>query len=148
MRTVFCTIIRSAVSARKGEANMPAIEPTEDQLREFRNLPHDRPVVMLNLLKFKPDGGKELYDRYGVASTRLILKIGGKILYYGRPLMPVIGDDLWDAVILVQYPSISAFIGMVESEPYQAAAPDRHNSLEDSRLIAMDTVPLDPRITA
>jgi uncharacterized protein (DUF1330 family) len=126
---------------------MPSIEPAEDQVSDLRNMKHEGPIVMLNLLKFKPDGGKELYDKYAVASTRLILKLGGKILYYGKPVMPVIGDEMWDAVILVLYPSIPAFLGMIESEPYRTAAVDRHNSLLDSRLIAMDTVPLDPRIT-
>jgi len=36
---------------------MSPIEENEDQLKAFEENPRDGPVVMLNLLKFKPQGG-------------------------------------------------------------------------------------------
>ena len=37
---------------------MSAIEPTEDQLRKFKILPHGGPVAMLKLPTFKPNTKK------------------------------------------------------------------------------------------
>lgn len=120
---------------------MVSIEPTGDQLRQLRELDHEGPVVMLNLLKFKPDGGAQLYDRYSAVAGRLVTELGGRILYYGAQMMPVIGHEDWDAVLLVQYPSISAFLRMTSDERYQAVVHYRHDSLIDSRLYALDTIP-------
>ena len=39
----------------------------------------DQPFAMLNLLKFKPDGGKESYAKYGESVTPLVAKVGGKV---------------------------------------------------------------------
>lgn len=120
---------------------MASIEPTGEQLRQLRNLDHDGPVVMLNLLKFKPDGGAELYGKYSEVAGRLVTEIGGKILYYGNQKMPVIGHEEWDAVLLVQYPSVSAFITMTNDERYQKAVHYRNEALLDSRLYALETIP-------
>lgn len=119
---------------------MVSIEPTGDQVRQLRDLDHDGPIVMLNLLKFKPDGGAELYDRYSSVAGRLVIEIGGKILYYGSQIMPVIGHEEWDAVLLVQYPSRKAFLSMIADERYQSAARFRHEALIDSRLYALATI--------
>ena len=43
-----------------------AMSPTEEQMKAFLALP-DSPVVMVNLLKFKADGGAQEYAKYGVA---------------------------------------------------------------------------------
>ena len=119
---------------------MVSIEPTGDQLRQLRDLPHEGPIVMLNLLKFKP-GGAESYDRYAKVSIRLVAEIGGRVLYFGTQKMPFIGHEEWDAVILVEYPSRTAFLTMIGDERYQAAAHYRHDALIDSRLYALETAP-------
>jgi len=120
---------------------MVSIEPTGDQLRQLRDLPHEGPIVMLNLLKFKPDGGEESYDRYSKVAGRLVTEIGGQILYYGAQKMPVIGHEEWDAVLLVKYPSREAFLSMTADERYQSVAHYRHDALIDSRLYALETIP-------
>jgi len=120
---------------------MVSIEPTGDQLRQLRDLDHAGPIVMLNLLKFKPDGGAKSYDRYSAVAARLVTEIGGKILYYGTQKMPVIGHEEWDAVLLIQYPSRDAFLAMTNDERYQAVVRYRHDSLIDSRLYALETIP-------
>lgn len=45
----------------------------------------DAPVVMLNLLAFKPEGGRERYEEYGEATAPLLEKIGGRIIFFGPP---------------------------------------------------------------
>ncbi|MFP4194466.1 MAG: DUF1330 domain-containing protein [Desulfobacterales bacterium] len=120
---------------------MASIEPTGEQLRQLRDMDHDGPIVMLNLLKFKPDGGAELYNRYSEVAGRLVTEIGGRIIYYGSQKMPVIGHEEWDAVLLVQYPSVSAFLAMTSDERYQEAVHYRNEALLDSRLYALETIP-------
>ena len=114
---------------------MVSIEPTGDQVRKLRDLDHEGPIVMLNLLKFKPDGGAELYDRYSSVAGRLVIEIGGKILYYGSQIMPVIGHEEWDAALLVQYPSRNAFLSMIADERYQSAARYRHEALDRKSVV-------------
>lgn len=115
------------------------IEPTGEQIRELVGSAQQGPVVMLNLLKFKADGGEASYRRYGEAVLPIVGKLGGRLLWQGRADSVVIGDtaaDGWDAVALVEYPSRQAFIGMVTSTEYQAIAGLRADALADSRLIA------------
>jgi uncharacterized protein (DUF1330 family) len=115
---------------------MSFIEPTADQIKEFMRLPEDGPVVMVNLLKFKPDGGAELYAKYAAATTKCLLAVGGRLIYRGRYRIPVIGDEDWDEILLVEYPSIAAFFDMQRNEDYRAVVPLRTEALSDSRLWA------------
>lgn len=117
----------------------PFIQPTAEQLRVFSDSPSDGPVVMLNLLRYKADGGRDSYDRYGAEVQPLLQKVGAEIVWYGQGDSVVIGDDsvdAWDAVILVRYPSRRAFLDMVLSPEYQAIGELRTAGLDDSRLIA------------
>ena len=115
---------------------MGAIEPTKEQTKQFMAQPDEGPIVMVNLLKFKPDGGAESYDKYGGEAIKLVGKVGGRVLYSGRYLMPVIGDGEWDAVLLVEYPSIKAFFKMIAMQEYRAVVHYRSEALIDSRLWA------------
>jgi len=115
---------------------MAFIEPTMDQIQQFMNLPEDGPVVMVNLLKFKPDGGAESYSKYAAATAKFLLAVGGRLIYRGRYRMPVIGDEDWDEILLVEYPSIAAFFDMQRNMDYQAVVPLRTEALSDSRLWA------------
>ena len=112
---------------------MKFIEPTMDQIQEFMSLPEEGPVVMVNLLKFKPEGGAESYAKYAAATTKFLLAVGGRLIYRGRYRMPLIGDEDWDEILLVEYPSISAFFEMVRNEDYQAILHYRTEALLDSR---------------
>ncbi|HET9676715.1 MAG TPA: hypothetical protein VFP21_04315, partial [Solirubrobacterales bacterium] len=42
------------------------------------------PVTMLNLLAFKPDGGRERYLEYGVAVLPLLEGVGGRVVFQGE----------------------------------------------------------------
>ncbi len=99
------------------------------------------PVVMLNLLKFKPDGGRERYTEYGLATGPLLAKVGGKPIFAGEPAELLIGKGEhkdWDLMILVEYPRRQSLIDMVGSPEYQAIAHLRTESLERSVLCAVD----------
>jgi uncharacterized protein (DUF1330 family) len=102
------------------------------------------PVVMLNLLKFKPiaegeeGSGAEAYARYGSAVVKLIEDRGGKVLWSGRPEAVLIGgeNDEWDAVAIVEYPSARTLFDMAASVEYQEIHKHREAGLERTVLIA------------
>lgn len=99
----------------------------------------DGPVVMLNLLEFKPDGGREKYMEYGEAVAPILEGVGGKPVFTatgGRALIG--GDRTWDLVLLVRYPSRAAFLEMIGSPGYQAIAHLRTEALTYSELHPLD----------
>lgn len=114
------------------------IEPTREQLEVLASSLDTGPVVMINLLRFRPDGGAAAYAHYGEGVIPCLGRVGARVLWQGRPDSVVIGEqpDLWDAVVLVEYPSRRAFLEMVSSAEYQAIAGRRTTALDDSRLIA------------
>jgi len=121
-----------------GKSRTGCINPTRDQFKALMALPDDGPIIMVNMLKYKPDGGRKSYARYESAIRDLLEnRIGARLLSRGEVRMPVIGDEDWDDIFMVQYPSIAAFIEMQRDPEYQAAAAHRSAALEDSRLFML-----------
>src|SRR5580692_3291618 len=58
-----------------------AMLPTPGQMQDFLALPDDQPIVMVNLLKFKPHGGEAEYAKYVAGIEPILEKIGAKILF-------------------------------------------------------------------
>ena len=96
------------------------------------------PIVMVNLLKFKPkaeyaDGrpteltGREAYMRYGAAVSELIKQYGGRVLFAGDVTHLTLGrvEELWDEVALAEYPDRAALLAMSTSKAWQEAAVHR-----------------------
>lgn len=98
----------------------------------------ERPVTMLNLLRFQPDGGRERYAEYGAAVAPLLDGVGGRIVFVGESAPPLLGGDSWDLVALVEYPTRQAFLEMVGSSEYQAIAHLRTEALAAGELHPMD----------
>ena len=124
------------------ETNLPE-RPNPEGFAAFAQRaakPDDGPVTMLNLLALKPDGGRERYEQYGAAVAPLLARVGGRILYAGAGVPPLLGDDRWDLVALVEYPSRQAFLDMVGSPEYQAIAHLRSEALTQGELHPLDTV--------
>lgn len=116
-----------------------SLEPTAEQMAALAARPADQPVVMINLLKFKADGGQESYARYGQEVIPHLQRAGATVLYAGAAPTQVIGDDekpWWDAIVAVQYPSPTAFIDMVTNEEYLKIHEHRANGLDRGDLIA------------
>jgi uncharacterized protein (DUF1330 family) len=119
--------------------DMSDIRPNKEQFLELMNAPDEGPVVMVNLLKFKPRGGSQEYGKYGDSVTKMVEARGGKILWMGKVDQTLIGDvaeEDWDAVALVQYPSRKAFIDMATSTEYDKAHEHREGGLERTVLLA------------
>ncbi len=106
-------------SAAAHEVEINAMGPTPEQVQQFLALP-EGPIVMVNLLKFKPDGGREEYAKYGMKIAPILEKIGARVLFSGEAKVCLIGSGNWDSVALVEYPDRTALLEMSRSEEYQA----------------------------
>lgn len=100
---------------------MVAFSP--DVFTKFLAAEDDAPVVMLNLLRFVPDGGRERHLDYLRMAEPILARFGATILLRGDGLDVLTDGEIegWDAVLLVQYPRRTAFKDMVEDPEYQAA---------------------------
>jgi uncharacterized protein (DUF1330 family) len=114
---------------------MAFIMPTEDQFKQLMSQEYKGPIVMVNLLKFKPDGGAESYRKYYEGTKELMMgKAITRAVYRGDGLMTVIGGEEWDQIALYEYPSIETFIEMNRNKEYQELVHYRTEALLDSRL--------------
>ena len=120
--------------------NPPEIEELNPvALGELAARAADGPVLMLNLLDFKPDRGAERYGEYAAAVAPLLDRVGGRIVFAGTGNAAIIGpSEGWDLVALVEYPTRQAFLDMVGSPEYQAIAHLRSEALERSELHPLD----------
>jgi len=114
--------------AEAHEVEINAMGPTPEQMQAFLALPEE-PIVMVNLLKFKPDGGAEAYGRYAEAVGPLLAKVGAKSLFAGRAEICLVGNGDWDTIALVEYPKPQALVDMATSEEYQAIHHHREEGL-------------------
>ncbi|WP_300376316.1 DUF1330 domain-containing protein [Henriciella sp.] len=131
---------------------MPALQPDTDQMRRFAKDEHEGPVIMVNLLKFhekaqykesdpeKGDNisGEEAYNRYakGLEALSDDPSIGLKTLYAGSVHGFLIGgNEDWDRVLVVHYPSRHHMLTMMRDPRYQEAHRHREAGLKHQDLI-------------
>jgi uncharacterized protein (DUF1330 family) len=118
---------------------MGLLEPTQEQFAMLAARPPDAPVVMINLLQFKADGGRESYLRYTREVIPHLQRVGGTVRYAGESPAVVIGEGekpWWEAIIVVEYPTPAAFIDMVTDEEYLKVHDHRAAALDRGDLIA------------
>lgn len=127
------------------------VDPTREQFDAFKALPRDTPIMMINLVRYRdraayPDGhpyaaeglsGAEAYRRYSKESGPIFTRVGGTILWTGKPEVVLTGpsDEHWDAAFIARYPNAAAFLEMVTDPDYRAAVINRQAAVLDSRLI-------------
>jgi uncharacterized protein (DUF1330 family) len=119
-----------------------SLEPTAEQFAVLAARPADAPVVMVNLLKFKPEGGVESYLQYGQEVVPHLEGVGAKLRYAGGAPSVVIGDGerpWWDVILIVEYPTPQAFIDMVTTREYAKVHEHRAAGLDRGDLIATST---------
>ena len=122
------------------------IDPDRDQFEAFKALPRDKPVMMINFVRFREraeyeDGrecsGAEAYAAYGRDSAPVFQRVGGEIIWRGKPEVMLIGpfEKDWDAAFIARYPTAAAFLEMVTDPVYREAVKHRTAGVLDSRLI-------------
>ena len=122
------------------------IDPERDQFEAFKNLPRNQSIMMLNLVRLRDkaayeDGrestGAEAYAAYGKESAPIFRRVGGEIIWRGKPELMLIGPrhEHWDEIFVARYPAASAFLEMVTDPEYRIAVKHRQAAVADSRLI-------------
>lgn len=130
------------------------VDPDRERFAQFRELPRDHPVNMLNLIRLNDtatydDGtmitGREAYAAYARASAPIFQKLGGRIVWSGKFELMLIGPEeaYWDLCFVAEYPSGESFISMIRDPEYREAVKHRQVAVADSRLIRLR--PNEPR---
>jgi uncharacterized protein (DUF1330 family) len=127
-----------------------AVVPTPEQIAEMGEDGHDRPIYMVNLLKFKekaeyPDGretdlsGQQAYGIYGQEVAAHLAKVGGKPVIGGQVTGLRLGvvEELWDVVAIAMYPNRKAMLAMITDPDYQKSAVHRAAGLAGQLNIEM-----------
>ena len=114
------------------------LKSNEDQFKTLAHNPNQEPFVMLNLLKFKKEGGRESYLRYIKESGPFVEGVGAKVIYFGKPKELLQGTEDWDLLMLVQYPSRKAFLTMANNPDYLKAHEWREKGVERAVLYATE----------
>ena len=120
-----------------------AVMPNEDQIKGFSEQGGDKPIYMVNLLKFKekasyPDKretnlmAEEAYAIYAEEVAGHLAKVGGKPVFGGEVERLMLGEveDLWDKVAIAMYPSRKAMLQMINDPDYIVSAQHRVAGLE------------------
>ena len=115
-----------------------AVDPRGADLKRYLAEDPGGPVVMLNLLRFKPDGGRERYLEYVEHFRRKAAPHGAELLYVGDGSTTLVAEpgQSWDAVLLVRYPSRQAFCDMVRDPEYGTGTHLRTEALKEAVLQA------------
>jgi uncharacterized protein (DUF1330 family) len=132
---------------------MTSIDPEREQFEEFKSLPRDIPISMLNLISLneyaryednRKVSGADAYKAYGRESHPIFQRVGGKIIWRGEPASLLIGpeDEKWHIAFIARYPHAGAFLEMVTDPEYQIAVHHRQAAVFDSRLIRCHEMPL------
>ncbi len=119
---------------------MSSIESNQDQFKKLAASSSEEAFVMLNLLKFKKEGGRESYFQYIKESGPYVEAVGAKVIYFGIPNELLQGKEDWDVLMLVQYPSRKAFLQMTSDPGYLKAHEHRVDAVERAVLYATDPV--------
>lgn len=128
------------------------VDPGRAHFAAFKALPRDTPILMLNLIRLRadaayPDGrggsGKAAYAAYSRDSGPVFHRVGGRIVWRGRPEQVVIGppEERWDIAFIARYPTAAAFLEMVTDPGYRLAVVHRQAAVDDSRLIRLAELP-------
>lgn len=127
------------------------VDPSRDNWQAFKDLPRDRPIHMLNLIKFRdlaeyPEGhpnhgkgltGREAYEIYKEGFQRVVANDGAAMVWEAPIECVVTGPaDEWDEAFVMGYPNSALFMAMVKNEEYvRDIVPHRTAAVADSRLI-------------
>ncbi len=114
------------------------IQSNLDEFKKLAKNPNDGPVVMLNLLKFKGAEGQASYARYTKEAGKFVEGVGGKVLYLGKPDELLNGEERWDLLMLVEYPSRRAFLSMANNPDYLKTHRFREEGVDRAVLYATD----------
>jgi hypothetical protein len=127
------------------------VDPSRENWQAFKDLPRDRPIHMLNLIRFRelaeyPEGhpnhgkgltGEQAYAIYREAFQQL-MAADGAAMVWEAPLECVVTGPAgeWDEAFVMGYPNSVTFMAMIKNDYYiHDIVPHRTAAVADSRLI-------------
>ncbi len=127
------------------------VDPSPENWQTFKSLPRDRPIRMLNLIKFKENAeypashpnhgkgltGREAYALYKTGIAPILRRLSAAMVWHGPLECAVTGPaGEWDEAFVMGYPDSAAFMGLVKDPDYGAdVIVHRTAAVADSRLI-------------
>lgn len=121
---------------------MNRVSPELAEIARLRSQAPEGPVVIVNMLRFKPGAdGPAAYQRYLEAARDPGLPV--EVIHAGPALADLCGaGDRWDYVIVARWPSFAAFADGVSGPGWQAAAEHRPAALEQTLMVVSGAGPL------
>ena len=123
--------------------------PSAKDWTAILNAPAERPVVLLNLLKFKSDvearaggqSGRDAYSKYSDQVSAAFARVGGKLLHFGAVKQTFsLGPSAdWDAAILTRYPSPRALADFWLDDEFVRAHSHRVDGVERSQVMILSS---------
>ena len=122
--------------------------PTPEQIQTLLAHPDQGPVVMLNLLRFKPTAdapdeglsGEAAYRLYMTEMVPFVLSHGGRVIWSGRVDGQVIGTNAdFHVAALMEYPSRATFVRIATDPFVRELGVHRAAGLEGQWLLATTT---------
>ncbi len=126
------------------------IMPDEANLAAFSAIPDGEPIHMLNFLKYRDQAeypadhasvdngwtGERAYEEYISQLGSIFERIGARLVWRGLFQSTTIGsvDEVWDDMLIAEYPSARVFLEMIADPEYQAVTINRAAALSDSRI--------------
>lgn len=134
------------------------LDPSDENVQALLARRLDGPVVMLNLLRYRPVAdygdhaeldpgspisGEAAYRRYMDATLPHLEASGGSVRFLGQGGAWFIGptDERWDAALLVAQDSLESFFAFASNPAYLVGLGHRVAALEDSRLLPLAETP-------
>ena len=123
------------------EGCLARVNPSKVALQQLADQPDDTPIIMLNLLRFRPRGDATIYSLYGKEAGPEVAKVGSFIGYYGgviTDLDPALDfDSSYDAVVMPVYHRRDSYLSLQRSSIYQLVIPYRTAGTSRRTLYAL-----------
>jgi len=99
----------------------------QDELQRFLTEDDGKPIVILNLLRFEPNGGRERWSAYTAAAGPILRRYGAEMVFVGdtMPALSAEAGQLWDSVALIRYPNRHAYANLA-NDPNTERKPSRY----------------------
>ncbi len=113
-----------------------ADDPPPSGLAALAQSSYDGPIVVMDLVKFKP-GGEIGYDKYDAIAEAKVRSLGGEVVFRGKAKhIESLGETKWDRATFRKYPTPQAVVAMASSAEYQGAFPHRIAAVSESFVYA------------
>jgi len=128
--------------ASSGRRAINRISPDLAEIEQLRRQAPEGPVVIINLMKFKPGAeGMAAYQRYLDSARDPGLPV--EVIHAGPAFADVCDTgEQWDYAIVARWPSFAAFADGISSPRWQAAAAHRPAALERTLMVVSPAGPL------